>query len=78
MADEVEQIPGAIRKDNSMDLGMILNGVEQVVESIGGSGLGDGGKEGVRASFGSLTMDGVANGFGAGPAFGQAEQVLTA
>ena len=56
LADKVEQIPGSVRKNNAMDLGVILNGVEQIVEGITRARLGDGGEEAL-GLFSGLAMD---------------------
>jgi hypothetical protein len=70
LADKVEQIPGSVRKNDAMDLGVILNGVEQVIERVARPRLGNGGEEAF-GFFSVLPMDCVADRFGGCAALGK-------
>ena len=62
LADDVEQLPGAVGKDDAVDLGVVLDGDEQAVERLVGRDGGDRG-EGVLGLVHVLPAHSVAKGF---------------
>ena len=44
-ADHAEEVPGAIRQDDSMDFGVVLNGEQEIIESFVGRAPGERGKD---------------------------------
>src|SRR4051812_31295340 len=69
-ADQIEQIPGAVRQDHAVDFGMVLHGVKQVVESVTWAGLGDR-REHALGIVHCAAAHGLANRFSTCPAFAQ-------
>ncbi len=69
-ADEIEQVPGAIGQHDAVDFGVVLHGVEEVVERVVGGELGERG-EGPLGFGHVFAVDGFAEEFGAGAAFAE-------
>ena len=61
LADDVEQLPGAVGEDDAVDLGVVLDGDEQAVERLVGRDGGDRG-EGALGLVHVLAAHGVAEG----------------
>ena len=62
-ADQAEQVPGPIGEDRPVDLGVVLDGREQVVERLGRPAPGQDGEGGLGPVH-VLGADGVAEGLG--------------
>ena len=59
LADDVEQLPGAVGEDDAVDFGFVLDGDEQAVEGVVGRDGGDRG-EGALGLVHVLAAHGVA------------------
>jgi len=68
-ADEVEQVPGAIREDDPMDFGVVLHGIEEMIEGIVRAELGQRSERALGIVH-VLAVDRFAQDFAARAAFG--------